>query len=95
MASISTVDKILEEVANVHATDILFLSFSILSVGVITYIFLVIRNNKKPLNERRSKFVLFLIALNVSFFMTVLIFTYKVLVIGLKYLFTQQSTTNL
>ena len=89
MAATSTVDKVLSEVANMHASDILLLSFIILGAGVITYVILVLKNKKKPPEERRSNFVLFLIALNVSFFTTVVIFVYKVLVIGLKYLFTQ------
>ncbi len=88
MASTSAVDKVLEEVANMHASDIILLSFVILGAGFLTYIVLLFRDKKKPEKERRSKFVLFLIALNVSFFTTVVIFVYKVLLIGLKYLFS-------
>ena len=88
MASTSAVDKVLEDVANMHASDIILLSFIILGVGVLTYIILLFIDKKKPQEERRSQFVLFLVALNVSFFTTVVIFIYKVLVISLKYLFT-------
>ncbi len=88
MASTSAVDKVLEEVANMHASDIILLSFVILGAGVLTYIILLFKDKKKPQEKRRSQFVLFLIALNVSFFTTVVIFVYKVLVIGLKYLFS-------
>ncbi|RUM57839.1 MAG: hypothetical protein DSY59_01755 [Persephonella sp.] len=88
MALTSAVDKVLEDVANMHASDIILLSFVILGAGFLTYIILLFRDKKKPHKERRSQFVLFLIALNVSFFTTVVIFVYKVLVIGLRYLFT-------
>ena len=91
MAATSTVDRVLEEVANMHASDIILLSFIILGAGFLTYIILLLKDKKKPTEERRSRFVLFLIALNVSFFTTVVIFVYKVVIIGLKHLFSNWS----
>ena len=88
MAMTSTVDKVLAEVANMHASDIILLSFIILGAGVLTYIILLLKNRKKIKEERRSQFVLFLIALNVSFFTTVVIFVYKVVLVAIKYLFS-------
>lgn len=87
MADLSLTDRMLDEVGNMHASDILLLSFIIIGAGILTYIILVVLNNKKPEKQRRSKFVLFLIALHVSFFTTVILFVYKVVVIGLEYLF--------
>jgi hypothetical protein len=88
MASYSSVDKVLAQVADIHASDIILLSFIILGAGVLTYIILLMKDKKKPPEERRSQFALFLIALNVSFFTTVVIFVYKVVMIGLAYLFS-------
>ena len=79
-------ESVLATVGDLHSTDILILLFLILITGLITYIFLLWRNNKKPSNERRSNFALFLIALNAGFFITVMFFVYKVLIAGIKYL---------
>ncbi|MBK3332794.1 hypothetical protein GWK41_06905 [Persephonella atlantica] len=81
-----TPESILAQVGDLHASDIILLLFLITGLGIITYLFLVWKNNKKPPEERRSNFALFLIALNAGFFATVMFFVYRVVVIGLKYL---------
>ena len=85
----STPESVLAQVGDLHSTDILILLFLILSFGILSYVFLLWKNNKKPPEERKSNFVLFLIALNVSFFSTVIFFVYRVVVVGLKYLINQ------
>ncbi|SNZ11190.1 hypothetical protein SAMN06265182_2015 [Persephonella hydrogeniphila] len=82
-------ESVLAQVGDLHSTDILILLFLILTLGMLTFVFLVWRNSKKPPEERRSNFALFLIALNVGFFATVLFFVYRVVVIGIKYLMSQ------
>jgi len=79
-------ESVLAQVGDLHSTDILVLLFLILTLGMVTYIYLVWKNNKKPPEERKSNFVLFLIALNVGFFVTVMFFVYRFVIIGLKYL---------
>ncbi|WP_457638637.1 hypothetical protein [Persephonella sp.] len=79
-------ESVLSQVGDMHAEDIIILLFLIFLSGGITYIFLIWRNSKKPPEERRSNFAIFLIALNVGFFVTVTFFVYRVLVIGIKYL---------
>ncbi|WP_457641359.1 hypothetical protein [Persephonella sp.] len=86
----SPVSEMLTEVGNMHASDILLLSIAIIGAGIMTYFILLSMNKKKPHEERRSNFALFLIALNVSFFLTVTIFVYKVLIIGIKYLLSSE-----
>ncbi|WP_456401130.1 hypothetical protein [Persephonella sp.] len=81
----SSVD-ILAEAGNMHASDITLLIILIISAGFITYFILMKLNRKKPPEERRSNLALFLISLNVSFFVVVTFFVYKVLIAGLKYL---------
>ncbi|WP_457625939.1 hypothetical protein [Persephonella sp.] len=84
-----TPESVLAQVGDLHSTDILVLLFLILVLGMITYIFLVWKNSKKPPEERRSNFALFLIALNVGFFVAVTFFVYRVVVAGIKYLMSQ------
>ncbi|NPA16852.1 hypothetical protein [Persephonella sp.] len=79
-------ESVLAQVGDLHSTDILVLLFLILTLGMLTYIYLVWKNNKKPPEERRSNFALFLIALNVGFFVTVMFFVYRFVIVGLKYL---------
>jgi uncharacterized membrane protein YidH (DUF202 family) len=85
MATTSFVDQMLDEVGNMHSSEILFLVFVIIGAGVLTFVIMKILNRKRE--KKMSDFVMFLIALNVSFFLTVVIFVYKVVIIGLKYLF--------
>jgi hypothetical protein len=82
-------ESVLDKVGDLHSTDILILLILILITGIGSYVIMSIKNNKKSSEERRSNFVLFLIALNVGFFTVVLFFVYRVVVIGLKYLFSQ------
>ncbi|NPA57948.1 MAG: hypothetical protein GXN94_01510 [Aquificae bacterium] len=79
-------ETVLEQVGDLHSTDIIILLLLITAVGMLTYLYLVWKNSKKPPEERRSNFALFLIALNVGFFITVLFFVYRFVIIGLKYL---------
>ncbi|WP_293446312.1 hypothetical protein [Persephonella sp.] len=85
----STPESVLAQVGDLHSTDILILLFLILTFGLLSYIFLLWKNSKKPPEERRSNFALFLIALNVGFFTTVMFFVYRVVVVGLKHLISQ------
>ncbi|NPA12560.1 MAG: hypothetical protein GXO45_01090 [Aquificae bacterium] len=78
--------SVLEEVGDLHSTEIIILLFLITSLGILTYAYLVWKNKQKPPEERRSNFVLFLIALNVGFFTTVVFFVYRFVIIGLKHL---------
>lgn len=84
-----TPESVLNQVGDLHASDILILLVLILVAGVGTYVILSVKNNKKPPEERKSNFVLFLIALNAGFFMVVLFFVYRVVFIGIKYLLSQ------
>ncbi|WP_457621267.1 hypothetical protein [Persephonella sp.] len=77
---------VLAKVGNIHASDVLLLIILIISAGFITYFILLKINAKKPPEERKSNIALFLISLNVSFFLVVTFFVYKVLIAGLKYL---------
>ncbi len=88
MANLSMVDRMLDEVGNMHSSEIIFLVSVIIGAGVLTFIIMKILNKKKEKEKRMSDFVMFLIALNVSFFLTVVIFVYKVVIIGFKYLFS-------
>ncbi len=82
----NTPSDILAEVGNMHASDILLLIILIIGAGFITYFILLRINDRKPPEKRRSNIALFLISLNVSFFIVVTFFVYKVLIAGLKYL---------
>jgi uncharacterized membrane-anchored protein len=76
----------LNEVGNMHSSEIIFLVSVIIGAGILTFIIMKFLNKKKPKENRMSDFAMFLIALNVSFFLTVVIFVYKMVIIGLKYL---------
>jgi len=86
MANVSLVDQMLDEVGNMHSSEIIFLVVVIIGAGILTFVVMKFLNKKKEKDKRMSDFVMFLIALNVSFFLTVVIFVYKVVIIGLKYL---------
>ncbi len=81
-----TPSTVLQKIADLHATDILILLVIILVLTVVSFIGLKKWNEKKPENERKSDFILFLIALHVGFFGTVLFFVYRVVIIGLEHL---------
>jgi len=81
-----TPSTVLEQIADLHATDILILLVIILLLTIISFIGLKKWNEKKPEKERKSDLVLFLIALHVGFFGTVLFFVYRVVLIGLQHL---------
>ncbi|RMD47140.1 MAG: hypothetical protein D6831_00530 [Aquificota bacterium] len=78
--------SVLSRIADLHSTDILILLAIILVLTVISFLGLKKWNEKKPEEERKSDFVLFLVALHVGFFGTVLFFVYRVVIIGLEYL---------
>ncbi len=77
---------VLGKVADLHATDVLILLVIILVFTGVSFILLKKWNDKKPEGERKSEIILFLIALHVGFFGTVLFFVYRVVIIGLEYL---------
>ncbi len=81
-----TPSTVLERIADLHSTDILILLIIILVFTFLSFLGLKKWNEKKPEGERKSEFVLFLIALHIGFFSTVLFFVYRVVVIGLEYL---------
>jgi len=83
---VNTPNDILAEVGNMHASDILLLIILIIGAGFLTYFILLKINAKRSPEKRRSSIALFLISLNVSFFVVVTFFVYKVLLAGLKYL---------
>ncbi len=77
---------ILGKIADLHATDVLILLAIIVIFTILSYIGLKKWNENKPAEERKSDIILFLIALHVGFFSTVLFFVYRVVLIGLEYL---------
>ncbi len=79
-------NSILGRIADLHATDILILLAIIIIFTFVSYFGLKKWNEKKPVEERKSDIILFLIALHVGFFGTVLFFVYRVVLIGLEYL---------
>ncbi len=81
-----TPESVLSRIADLHATDILVLLAIILILTVVSFFGLKKWNENKPENERKSDIVLFLIALHIGFFGTVLFFVYRVVIIGLEYL---------
>jgi bacteriorhodopsin len=59
---------------------------SIVILTIITYIILTIKNNKKPVEERRSNVAIFLISVFTGWAITTLVFVYRIVIIGLKHL---------
>ncbi len=59
---------------------------SVVTLTIITYIILTIKNNKKPVEERRSNVAIFLISVITGWAITTLVFVYRIVIIGLKHL---------
>ncbi len=66
---------------------IIGLLISIFVIAGISFIVLSILNKKKPVEDRRSNFFLFIVSLMIGFFITSLFFVYKVVLMGLEHLF--------
>ncbi len=71
---------------SMHLKTLITLMFTILVIGILSFIVFNIFNSRKPVEERKSKFALFLYSLLVSFFATVLFFVYRFVIAGLEIL---------
>lgn len=71
---------------SMHIKTLITLALTILAIGIVSFVIFSFFNNKKPPQERKSKFALFIYSLLVSFFATVLFFVYRFVIIGLEIL---------
>ena len=66
--------------------NLLLLFALILGLGIAVFIILEVINAKRPPEEKKSHFYNFLFALVTSFFIAVLYFVYRMVLIGLEHL---------
>ncbi len=80
-------EELLVRFGSMHIKTLITLVVVILSIGIVSFFVFLYFNSKKPVEKRKSKFVIFLYALLVSFFATVLFFVYRFVFIGFEILF--------
>ena len=80
-------EELLVRFGSMHIKTLITLVIVIFLIGIVSFFVFLYFNNKKPVEKRKSKFVIFLYALLVSFFATVLFFVYRFVFIGFEILF--------
>ena len=79
-------EELLVRFGSMHIKTLITLVIVIFLIGIVSFFVFLYFNNKKPVEKRKSKFVIFLYALLVSFFATVLFFVYRFVFIGFEVL---------
>ncbi len=91
MTTTKQAEELLVRFGSIHVQTLIFLVFTILFIGVLSFVIFWFFNKKKPAEERKSNFTLFLYSLLVSFFATVLFFVYRFVVLGFEVLIKGQG----
>ena len=79
-------EELLVRFGSMHIQTLIFLIFTIFFIGVFSFLLLWFFNRKRPPEDRKSSFTLFLYALLISFFSTILFFVYRFVMIGFEIL---------
>ncbi|NPA52891.1 MAG: hypothetical protein GXO22_08350 [Aquificae bacterium] len=90
MTTTKQAQELLVEFGSTHVKTLVFLAVTILVIGILSFFVLFVFNKRKPVEERKSNFSLFLYSLLISFFATVLFFVYKFVAVGFSVLIEKQ-----
>lgn len=78
-------EKLIQVGTDLTISVIVFV-LSIIILTIITYVVLTIKNNRKPIEERKSNIAIFLISVFTGWAITTLVFVYRIVMIGIQHL---------